>query len=70
MLITAVRDADSAAAPIGLLYAWPYLRVLSVQADGRSGVVFSLQANAARMSEVSPAELLAAIRSIAIHPVN
>ncbi len=70
VLITSVRDADSAAAPIGLLYAWPYLRVMGVQCDGRSGVVFSLQPNTARMTEVSPAELLAAIRSIAPHPVN
>ena len=65
VLIAVVRDADSAAAPVDLLYARSHLRVLGVQGNGRSGVLFSLQPNAVRMAKVSPTELLAAIRSVA-----
>lgn len=65
VLITVVRDADSAAAPVDLLYARPHFRVLGVQSNGRSGVIFSLQPNVVHMADVLPAELLAAIRSTA-----
>lgn len=70
ILITAVPDVHSAEAPVGLLYARPQFRVLGVQGNGRWGVIFSLQPNVVHMADVLPAELLAAIRSIAPHPVN
>ena len=65
ILITAVPNVHSVEAPVGLLYARPHLRVIGVQVDGRSGVLFSLQPNAVRIVDVSPTKILAAIRSVA-----
>lgn len=65
VLITAAPTAGSAEPPIDLLYARSSLRVLDLESDGRTGVLYSLEPSVQRLTEVSPSGLLAAIRRVA-----
>ncbi len=63
VLIIAVPHAETAKPPIELLYAKPRLKVLGLQANGRSAALYYLRLEISSFSEVSPDQLIAAIRS-------
>ena len=63
VLITVVPHAESATPPIELLYARPCLKVLGLQSNGQSAVLFSLRPETSQIAEVSPNQLVATIRS-------
>ena len=63
VLITVVPHAETATPPIELLYARPCLKVLGLQSNGQSAVLFSLRPETSQIAEVSPNQLVATIRS-------
>lgn len=61
-LVTVLGEDELPEAPADVLYAHPRLRILRLDPDGRSGVAHFLRAETAQLNDISPAQLVDAIR--------
>jgi DNA-binding NarL/FixJ family response regulator len=62
VVIAAAGEEDQAASAIARLQRWPRARLLTVQTNGRESVLYELQTRATSLGELSPKQLVDAIR--------
>lgn len=63
VVVASTDDPGDAGIASGWLHRWPHSRVLVVDATGRQSVMFELRPHATRLGDLSPQQLVDAIRS-------
>ena len=68
VVIVGGAHADDNAAMPSLLRRWPRARLLMVTESGRRSVLYELRPHPTEMGQLSPEELVAAVRAAAMRP--